>query len=179
LQCAFPLDILMVPSSTITVAADAECLSSNGFYLGETIHFGSLKFITDCFGSLNLSPRKDGLDAAAMGSTHSGPLSRLWDMTRDSIKEFHMASDGEGGLGLPSARTHGMGASPTPATAKLWSENTPTTEVMTTTPLRLVAPPLGTDLPFERWCPHQEGKQENPTLSQPALSRRQCNDRMR
>jgi hypothetical protein len=102
LQCAFPLDILMVPSSVITVAVDGECLSRDGFLLDETIRFGSLEFITDCFGGVNLSPQRDGSDAVAMGSTHCGPLSPLWAMTGDSIEEFYMISNGEGGLGLPS-----------------------------------------------------------------------------
>jgi hypothetical protein len=35
--------------------------------LGETISFGSLEFITDCFDDLSLSPRGDGSDAAVMG----------------------------------------------------------------------------------------------------------------
>jgi hypothetical protein len=67
----------MVPLSMITVAAGGESLSHDSFFLGETICFGSLEFITDCFGGLSLSPRRDGLNVAAMGSTHSGQLSPL------------------------------------------------------------------------------------------------------
>jgi hypothetical protein len=39
LQCAFPLDVLMVPSSVLTIAADVERLSCDGSSLGETINF--------------------------------------------------------------------------------------------------------------------------------------------
>jgi hypothetical protein len=35
----------MVPSSAITIAAYSECLSCDGFSLGETIRFGSIEFI--------------------------------------------------------------------------------------------------------------------------------------
>jgi hypothetical protein len=38
LQCAFPLDVMRVPSSVITVATDGECLTCDGFSLGETVH---------------------------------------------------------------------------------------------------------------------------------------------
>jgi hypothetical protein len=38
LQCAIPLDVLMVLSSAITVAANGECLTCSGFSLAETIH---------------------------------------------------------------------------------------------------------------------------------------------
>jgi hypothetical protein len=62
----------MVPSSVITIAADSERLMSGGFSLGETIHLGSLKFITDYFGSLSLSPRRGDSGATFMGSTQSG-----------------------------------------------------------------------------------------------------------
>jgi hypothetical protein len=31
LKCAFPLDVLMVPSSSLTIAADGERLSCDGF----------------------------------------------------------------------------------------------------------------------------------------------------
>jgi hypothetical protein len=55
LQHAFPLDVLMVPSSALAIAVDGECLSSDVFSLGETSLFGSLEFIADHFGSLSLS----------------------------------------------------------------------------------------------------------------------------
>jgi hypothetical protein len=98
-EVAFPLDVPMVPSSALTVAADSECLSCGGFYLGNTIHFWSLEFITCRIGGMSLSPRRDGSDAVIMGSTHSGPLSPLRAMVGDSTKEFHIASDREGGGG--------------------------------------------------------------------------------
>jgi hypothetical protein len=97
LQRIFPLDILMVPSSALTVVANDECLSCGGFSLSETICFGSLEFTTDCFGDQSLSPRRDISDATMAGSTHSRPLSPLWAMIGDSIEEFHMALGREGG----------------------------------------------------------------------------------
>jgi hypothetical protein len=53
----FPLDVSMVPSSALTISADSEHLLCGGFSLCETIHFGRLEFITDCFGGLSLSRR--------------------------------------------------------------------------------------------------------------------------
>jgi hypothetical protein len=58
LQRAFPLDILMVPSSAIVVAIDGEHLTCGGFSLGETVHLGNFEFITDYFDGLRLSPRR-------------------------------------------------------------------------------------------------------------------------
>jgi hypothetical protein len=91
----------MVPSSALAIATDRECLSCGDISLGETIHFGSLVLIANYFGNLSLSPWRDGSDAVAMGSTHSGPPSLLRAMTRDSTEEFHMTSDGEGGAQPP------------------------------------------------------------------------------
>jgi hypothetical protein len=77
LQRAFPLDILMVPSSALSIAADGERLSRGDFSLDETLCFGCLDFIADYFSGLGLSPRRDGSDVAAMVSNHSRPLSPL------------------------------------------------------------------------------------------------------
>jgi hypothetical protein len=62
----------MVPSSTITIAVDGECLMFGGFSLSKTIHLGNFEFITDYFGDLNLSPRRGDSGATFMGATHSG-----------------------------------------------------------------------------------------------------------
>jgi hypothetical protein len=48
----------MVHSSALTVTTDGDHLIYGGFSLGETICFGSLVFITDCFNNLSLSPRE-------------------------------------------------------------------------------------------------------------------------
>jgi hypothetical protein len=44
----------MVHSLVLAIATDSECLMCGDFSLSETIHFGSLEFIADCFGFLNL-----------------------------------------------------------------------------------------------------------------------------
>jgi hypothetical protein len=71
-QRPFPPDILMVPSSAITVPGDGEHLACGGFSLGKTVHLGSFEFIANYFGSLSLSPRRGNSGAAFMGSTRSG-----------------------------------------------------------------------------------------------------------
>jgi hypothetical protein len=154
LQLAFPLYISMVPLSALTIAIDGERLLCDGFSLHETIRFGRLKFIADCFGGLSLSPRGDGLETALMGSTHNRPPSLLWAMIGDSTKEFHMAFGREGGSSLPSLRRHCAGASPAPATTIALPEDTPTPHAMTTIPPRPVVPQLDTNLSFEQWCIH-------------------------
>jgi hypothetical protein len=58
LQHAFPIDILMVTSSTITFATNSEHQTCGGFSLDETIHLGRFEFITDYFSDLSLSPRR-------------------------------------------------------------------------------------------------------------------------
>jgi hypothetical protein len=70
-QRAFPLDVLMVPSSVLS-SADGEHLTCGGFSLGETIHLGISEFIAHYFGGLSLSPRRSDSGTTFMGSTHSG-----------------------------------------------------------------------------------------------------------
>jgi hypothetical protein len=113
----------------------------------------------------------DSSGAAIMGSTRSGTPSLLWDMTGDSIDEFHTASDGEGRIDLPSPRRHGTGPSTAPATTILWSETTPTAQAIKTILPRHVASRHEPRLRAERilkidYAPIQAlGKGESPTAS--------------
>jgi hypothetical protein len=47
LQRTFPLEVLMVPLSAITVAANSERLTCGGFSLGEPIRLENFLFIVD------------------------------------------------------------------------------------------------------------------------------------
>jgi hypothetical protein len=154
MQRAFPLDVPIVPSSMLIVTASSERLSCDDFSHGETIRFGSLEFIVDCFSGLSLSPRRDGSDATIMGSSRSGPSSLLQAMIGHSTEELHTTFDREGGgIKLPSPRRHGTGALPAPTTTISWLENVPTTQAMAMIPLW-----PDTEVPFERRHAHQEEK---------------------
>jgi hypothetical protein len=141
-------------SSALAVAANGERLSGGGFSLGETIHFGSIEFITDFFGNLSLPPRRDISDAAVMGSIHSGPPSPLRAMIGNYTEEFHTALDGKEGGGSTSP----LQKAPAPATTISWPENTPNTQAMTIIPPQQVVPWPYTDFPFGRRHTHQERK---------------------
>jgi hypothetical protein len=141
LQCAFPLDVPMVSSSSLTIAVDGEHLTCGGFSIGKTIHFGSLEFSTNCFSGLSISPRWNDSDAALMGSSCCGPPSLLWVMIEDSIEEFHTASSREVGSNLPSPRRHSTGALPALVTTTARLENALTTQaIRTVLPLHEPAP---------------------------------------
>jgi hypothetical protein len=81
----------MVHSSTLAVATDGERLTSGNFSLSETVPFGSLDFITDCFGDLSLSPKGGGgatqvlslLERPATGVTQ---VLSLWEPPTSSTR---------------------------------------------------------------------------------------------
>jgi hypothetical protein len=135
----FPLDVLMVPSYLIAVAADGECLMCGGFSLCETVHLRNFEFITDYFSGLSLSPIRGDKVATFMGSTRSGTSTLRWAMIEDSPQEFLTMSSREGSFGLPSPRRHGAGASLAPSTTTPWMENSLATQAMTTVPLLTAA----------------------------------------
>jgi hypothetical protein len=108
LQRASPLDVLMVPSSSIAIIADDERLACGGFTLGEPVRLGNLDFIVDYFGGLRLSPRRGNEGAIFVGSTRSGASTPQWSTVEDSTEEFLTASSGEGSFGHPSPRRCNM-----------------------------------------------------------------------
>jgi hypothetical protein len=158
LQRAFPLDVPMVPSSSIVVAADGEHLTCDGFSLGETIHLGSFEFITDYLAGLSLYPRRGDAGAAFMGPTCSGASTPRQTMIGDSTEEFLMALSGEGSFGLPSPRRHGTGASLAPVTTTPWKENALAAQATMMVPSQMMTSWLKVGLPFERRHARQAGQ---------------------
>jgi hypothetical protein len=111
----------MVHSSTLTVTADGEHMTYDGFYLGEIVRFGSLEFITDYFDCLSLSPKGNNLGTVFMGMAHSGsPSPRT--ILEDSTNKFYMASRREGSSDLPASQRCSMGTPLSPIATTLWSE---------------------------------------------------------
>jgi hypothetical protein len=116
LQCATPLDVLMVPSSSITITANDERLTCRGFSIGEPVHLGNFEFIVDYFDSLSLSPWRGNEGTVFVGSTHSGVSTLQRATIEDSTEEFLTTSSGEGRLSHPSPRRCSTGASFAPTT---------------------------------------------------------------
>jgi hypothetical protein len=104
LQHAFPLDVLMVPSSALTFSTDVEHFTCGGFSIGEIVLLGSFEFTANYIGGLSLSPRRGDSGPTFMGSTHSGPPSLWWAMIEDYTEEFHMTSS----TPLPGGSARGL-----------------------------------------------------------------------
>jgi hypothetical protein len=96
---------MMVHSTMLAVATDNECLMCGGISLGETVHFGSLELIVNCFDSLGLSPKGSDSSVIFIEATRSGSPS-LRAMIEDSTDEFYTTSSGEGSFSLSVSRRH-------------------------------------------------------------------------
>jgi hypothetical protein len=174
LQRAFPLNVLMILASAITVVADGECLTCSGFSLGKTVHLRNFEFIVDYFGGLSFSLRRGVEGATFMSSTRSRASTPRWAMTKESIEEFLTVSGREGSFDLPSTRRRSAGAPLALAVTTPWMENAPTTQAATMVPSRMVAPWLETNLLIERCHTHHRGQQvqacaRHPTVEQEAV----------
>jgi hypothetical protein len=121
----------MIHSSMLVVTTDGERLTCGGFSLDETIHFGSLEFIINCFGSLSFSPKENNSSTIFVETVRNESPS-LCTIIEDSIDEFYMTSSGEGNSGFPISRRCSMGTPPTPITTTPWSEDAPPLQTITT-----------------------------------------------
>jgi hypothetical protein len=91
----FPQVVLMVPSSSITIVADGECLTCGGFTLCKLVRLENFEFITDYFSGLSLSPRRSDEGAIFVGSTRIGASTPQQAMIEDSAEEYLTASSEE------------------------------------------------------------------------------------
>jgi hypothetical protein len=155
LQHATPLDVLMVPSSSIPITADGERLACGGFSLDEPIHLGNIEFITDYFNGLSLSPRRGNKDAIFVGLTRSGASTPQRAMIEDSTEKFLTALSGEGSFSHPSPRRCRTGAPFACTATTTWKENSLATTMF---PPRMVAPRPETNHPSKQHRAHHEGQ---------------------
>jgi hypothetical protein len=144
-------------SSTLVVTTDGEHLTSGGFSLSKIVHFGSLEFITDCFGSLSLSPKGNdsGVIFGEMARSGSPSLCTILD---DSTDELYTTSSGEGGSGLPASRKHSMGTPHAPIMTTPRPEDAPTPQTMMTVPPQTIMQWSNTGQRPERWHTFLEGQ---------------------
>jgi hypothetical protein len=78
---------------------DDEHLTCGSFSLDKTVHFESIEFIIDCFGSLSLFLRGNDSSDIFIGTAHSRSPS-LRTILEDSIDEFYTASSSERSFGF-------------------------------------------------------------------------------
>jgi hypothetical protein len=90
----------MVHSSTLVVTANGKHQTDGGFTFSETIHFGSLEFIANHFGSLSISNEGNDSGIVFMGMAHSGSSS-LHTILEESTNESDTASSGGGSSDFP------------------------------------------------------------------------------
>jgi hypothetical protein len=90
----------MVHSPKFVVTTNGEHQTSIGFTLGKTIHFGSLEFIIDRFGSLSLSLEGNDSSIMFMGMVHNGSPS-LYTILKESADEGDTTSSGGGSSDSP------------------------------------------------------------------------------
>jgi hypothetical protein len=133
------LNVSMVHPSMLIVTNDGEHLTCNGISLGETIHFGRLEFIADCFGSLSFSPKGNDSCTVFMGMACSGSPS--WrSILEDSTDEFYTAYSREGSSGFPISRRHSLGTPPAPIETTPWPKDALTPQTMVTVQLWTLTP---------------------------------------
>jgi hypothetical protein len=132
------------------------------------VRLENFEFITDYFGSLSLSPKRDDEGTAFVGSTCHGASTPQRAMIKDSTEEFLIVSSGEGSFDHLSPRRN-MGASLAPATTTIWKENAPAMMLFS---LQTVAPQSETNFPLE-WChAHHQGQQEQARARHPLIETR-------
>jgi hypothetical protein len=135
----FPLNVLMVHSSMLAITTDGEHLTCGGFSIGETVCFGNLEFITNCFGSRSLPLKGNDSGTVFVGTACSGSPS--WHaILEDSTDEFYTASSREGSSSFPISWRRSMVTPPVPITTTQRLEDAPTPQTIATVLLRTIVP---------------------------------------
>ena len=148
----------MVNSPKLTIAADGELWTSDNFTPGDTFRFGTLEFIDDCFGSLDVFDGGDIPRAVFVGMTRSEPDS-LHTILETVEDEDITASDEGGSSGFPTSRECNMVAPPVSDTGEPPPEGVPAQLPTTASPLRTTASQPNLVLTLEQQRAYQEEQQ--------------------
>jgi hypothetical protein len=154
----FPLNVLMVHSLRLTIITDDNHQADVGFTLGETSHFGSLKFIADRFCNLSLSPEGNDSGAAFIGMAHSGSPS-LHTIFKESTDQDDTTSSGGGNSSFPISRGCNMLTLTIPITTTLPPKGTLAHLAIPMIPLRIAALQPDTRLLPDQQQAYQEERQ--------------------
>jgi hypothetical protein len=100
LQCAFPIDVLMVPSPKLFFLANINNLTNLDLALGSTIDFGSLEFTADSLGRPSLSPQEGDSSTIFIGMVHNG-MPSLHTSLEETFDEDNAATRAEGSSRSP------------------------------------------------------------------------------
>jgi hypothetical protein len=162
----------MVHSSMLAITTDGEHLTCGSCSLGETVHFESLRFTTNNFSSLSLTPKGSNPGAVFMGKDRKGSPS-LCTMLEDITNEFYMASSGEGSFGLPVSQRCSIGAPPAPIETTPWPENASSPQTMMMVPAWTITPLSDTRLPPKRQHGFWEGQRARVHTQQDDVERKE------
>jgi hypothetical protein len=154
----FPVNVSIVHSPKLTVITDGKHQTGGSFTHDETIHFGSLEFIANCFSTLSLSDEGNGSGAVFGGIAHSGSPSLL-PILEDSTDEGDTASSGGISSSFPVSRECNLVTPFAPITTATPSEATPTPFAITIISLWIVGLHLDPRLTPEQQQVYQEEQQ--------------------
>jgi hypothetical protein len=138
----------MVHASMLVITTDSEHLTYGRFSQGETICFGSWKFIANCFDILSLYPMGNDSSIVFVGTACSRSLS-MHPIIENPTDEFYTTPGREGSSDFPIFQRHSIGTMSIPITTTPWPEDASTPQTIATVLPRAIVPQPNTSLSHE------------------------------